>query len=57
MEGTIGLALMFGLRRIVDVAHGALYMPGAYLGCKMAKLRGFWAALAAAALDIDRHPR
>ena len=47
-----GLALMFGLRRIVNFAHGALYMLGAYLGYAVASVLGFWAGLAAAALGL-----
>lgn len=47
-----GLALMFGLRRIVNFAHGALYMLGAYLGYAVASVFGFWAGLAAAALGL-----
>jgi branched-chain amino acid transport system permease protein len=47
-----GLALMFGLRRIVNFAHGALYMLGAYGGYTVAKLMGFWAGLAAAGLGL-----
>ncbi|WP_404300848.1 hypothetical protein [Alicycliphilus denitrificans] len=27
-----GLALIYGLRRVVNFAHGALYMLGAYIG-------------------------
>ena len=27
-----GLALIYGLRRVVNFAHGSLYMLGAYLG-------------------------
>lgn len=40
-----GLALIFGLRHIMNFAHGALYMLGAYLGYSLAKPVGFWAAL------------
>ncbi|HMK70578.1 MAG TPA: branched-chain amino acid ABC transporter permease [Xanthobacteraceae bacterium] len=43
-----GLALMFGLRRIVNFAHGSLYMLGAYIGYSASKLFGFWIALVAA---------
>lgn len=47
-----GLALMFGLRRIVNFAHGALYMLGAYFGYTAAKLMGFWGGLVVAALGL-----
>ncbi|HML08593.1 MAG TPA: branched-chain amino acid ABC transporter permease [Xanthobacteraceae bacterium] len=43
-----GLALMFGLRRIVNFAHGSLYMLGAYIGYSASKLFGFWIGLIAA---------
>lgn len=43
-----GLALMFGLRRIVNFAHGSLYMLGAYVGYSVSKLLGFWVGLVAA---------
>lgn len=47
-----GLALMFGLRRIVNFSHGALYMLGAYLGYSLANLFGFWLALVMATLAL-----
>ena len=31
-----GLALIYGLRRVVNFAHGSLYMLGAYLGYSIA---------------------
>jgi len=43
-----GLALMFGLRRIVNFAHGSLYMLGAYVGYSVSTVLGFWWALVAA---------
>lgn len=39
-----GLALIFGLRDVMNFGHGALYMLGAYLGYSLAPL-GFWTAL------------
>jgi branched-chain amino acid transport system permease protein len=47
-----GLALMFGLRRIVNFAHGSLYMLGAYLGYAAASLLGFWGGLAVAGIGL-----
>lgn len=47
-----GLALMFGLRRIVNFAHGALYMLGAYVGYSVSVQIGFWAALLSSALVL-----
>lgn len=43
-----GLALIYGLRRVVNFAHGALYMLGAYLGYSVALHSNFWVALVAA---------
>lgn len=43
-----GLALIYGLRRVVNFAHGSLYMLGAYLGYSFAVSANFWVALVAA---------
>lgn len=43
-----GLALIYGLRRVVNFAHGSLYMLGAYLGYSIATQSSFWVALLAA---------
>lgn len=43
-----GLALIYGLRRVVNFAHGSLYMLGAYLGYSIASHSNFWVALVAA---------
>jgi branched-chain amino acid transport system permease protein len=40
-----GLALIYGLRRVVNFAHGSLYMLGAYLGYSIALHSNFWVAL------------
>lgn len=40
-----GLALIYGLRRVVNFSHGALYMLGAYIGYSIALYTNFWAAL------------
>jgi len=40
-----GLALIYGLRRVVNFAHGALYMLGAYIGYSIALSTNFWGAL------------
>ena len=40
-----GLALIFGLRDVMNFAHGALFMLGAYLGYTISGLFNFWAAL------------
>ncbi|RJF81997.1 ABC transporter permease [Azospirillum cavernae] len=50
-----GLTIVFGVTRIVNFAHGSLYMLGAYLGWSLIErfggtVGGFWASVAAAAL-------
>jgi branched-chain amino acid transport system permease protein len=40
-----GLALIYGLRRVVNFAHGSLYMLGAYIGYSVAQQSNFWVAL------------
>lgn len=45
-----GLALIYGLRRVVNFAHGALYMLGAYIGYTIAGHSNFWVALLVAPL-------
>jgi branched-chain amino acid transport system permease protein len=40
-----GLALIYGLRDVINFGHGALYMLGAYLGYSVALIGGFWLAL------------
>jgi branched-chain amino acid transport system permease protein len=43
-----GLALIYGLRRVVNFAHGSLYMLGAYIGYSVALQSNFWVALVVA---------
>lgn len=46
-----GLTLIFGLLGVINFAHGAFYMVGAYLGYQLVQLTGsFWAALVLAPL-------
>ncbi len=40
-----GLALIYGLRRVINFAHGSLYMLGAYIGYSVALHSNFWIAL------------
>lgn len=40
-----GLALIYGLRRVVNFAHGSLYMLGAYIGYSVALQTNFLVAL------------
>jgi len=45
-----GLALIFGLRDVMNFGHGALYMLGAYLGYSLTGAMSFWVALIVAPL-------
>jgi branched-chain amino acid transport system permease protein len=45
---SVGLVLIFGLRRIVNFAHGGLFMIGAYVAFTVAAIGGFWSALVVA---------
>ena len=51
-----GLSIIFGVTRIVNFAHGAFYMLGAYVAYSLterfAGAWGFWGGLAAAALVV-----
>jgi branched-chain amino acid transport system permease protein len=47
-----GLSLIFGVTRIVNFAHGSLYMLGMYLAVWLSPALGFWAAVPAAALFV-----
>lgn len=48
----VGLALIFGLRRVVNFAHGSLFMMGAYVGYTVASLFGYWAGLVSSVLVL-----
>lgn len=53
----VGLSLIFGVTRIVNFAHGSLYMLGLYLAYSLVERLGvtplgFWGAVAAAALVV-----
>jgi len=47
-----GLVLVYGLRRVVNFAHGALYMLGAYVGYAATVQWGFVAGVVAAGLGL-----
>jgi branched-chain amino acid transport system permease protein len=40
-----GLALIYGLRDVMNFGHGAIYMLGAYLGYSVSDAMNFWIAL------------
>src|SRR6476659_9168123 len=49
----VGLTLIFGLMRIVNFAHGALYMLGAFVGYSLTHWTGnYWLALAGAPVAV-----
>lgn len=48
----VGLVLIFGLRRVVNFAHGGLYMVGAYVSYSVAAVAGFWAGIAVSVLVL-----
>ena len=51
-----GLSLIFGVTRIINIAHGSLYMLGTYIAVTLATAMngalGFWGGIAAAALIV-----
>jgi branched-chain amino acid transport system permease protein len=47
-----GLSLIFGVSRIVNFAHGSLYMLGMYLAVWLSAKVGFWASVPLAALLV-----
>jgi branched-subunit amino acid ABC-type transport system permease component len=49
----IGLSLIFGMLTVVNFAHGAFYMVGAYVGLFLLSLGGnFWLCLIAVPLIV-----
>ncbi|HEU4351204.1 MAG TPA: ABC transporter permease [Burkholderiales bacterium] len=47
-----GLSLIFGVSRIVNFAHGSLYMLGMYLAVWLSAKVGFWASVPLAAAGV-----
>src|ERR1051326_2988699 len=51
-----GLSLIFGVTRIINIAHGSLYMLGTYVAVTLANavggVLGFWGGIVAAAILI-----
>jgi branched-chain amino acid transport system permease protein len=52
----VGLSLIFGVTRIINIAHGSLYMLGTYVAYSIATRigggPGYWGAMIAAALVV-----
>jgi branched-chain amino acid transport system permease protein len=50
---SVGLSVVFGMMNFINLAHGTLYMLGAFLGLAAARhLGSFWAALVVAPLGV-----
>jgi branched-chain amino acid transport system permease protein len=47
-----GFTLVFGLMRNVNLAHGSLYLLGAYIGYEVTRLTGYWLLGVAAGFAI-----
>jgi len=47
-----GLSLIFGVTRIINFAHGSLYMLGMYVAVACAESIGFWWSIPVAALSV-----
>lgn len=47
-----GLSLIFGVTRVVNFAHGSLYMLGMYAAVWLSERTGFWVAVPLAALGV-----
>lgn len=48
----VGLVLIFGLRRVVNFAHGSLFMLGAFVGFSAAAIGNFWGGVIAAVVIL-----
>ncbi|MDB5362621.1 MAG: transporter permease [Rhodospirillales bacterium] len=49
---SVGLVLIFGLRQVVNFAHGALFMIGAYIGYSVAAAGSWWGGLVVAVVAM-----
>ena len=50
---SVGLSVVFGLMNFINLAHGTLYMLGAYIGLSAARATdSFWLALVAAPIAV-----
>ena len=50
---SVGFSLIFGLMRVTNLAHGAYFMLGAYLGLTVIRMGlGFWAAVLIGGLGV-----
>jgi branched-chain amino acid transport system permease protein len=49
---SVGLVLIFGLRRVTNFAHGGLFMLGAYISYAVAAYLGFWTGMVASVIAL-----
>jgi branched-chain amino acid transport system permease protein len=49
---SVGLVLIFGLRRVTNFAHGSLFMVGAYIAYAVAAYLGFWGGMVASVIVL-----
>src|SRR6185437_11834667 len=53
----VGLSLIFGVSRIINIAHGSLYMLGTYIAYSFATriggALGFWGGIVATAIVVS----
>ena len=50
---SVGLSVVYGLMNFINLAHGTLYMLGAYIGLTVARTTGsFWLAFVIAPLAV-----
>ena len=47
-----GLSLIFGVSRVINFAHGSLFMLGMYVAVWLAPAVGYWASVPLAALSV-----
>lgn len=50
---SVGLVLIFGLRRVVNFAHGGLFMIGGYIAYSATQIGGFWVGLMVAIFALS----
>lgn len=49
---SVGLVLIFGLRRVTNFAHGGLFMLGAYIAYAVSAKLGFWTGMLVSTLGL-----
>ena len=49
---SVGLVLIFGLRRVTNFAHGGLFMLGAYLAYTVSGHLGFWVGMVVSVIGL-----